>query len=51
MAVESTESFQYMSEMMGVLQTLAGAGIAFGATYFTTKDTKARESLLALSAR
>ncbi|MCQ9039845.1 MULTISPECIES: hypothetical protein [Vibrio] len=51
MAVESTESFQYMSEMMGVLQTLAGAGIAFGAAYFTTKYTKDRESLLALSAR
>ncbi|MBE4594727.1 hypothetical protein BOO24_20590 [Vibrio navarrensis] len=51
MAVESTESFQYMSEIMGVFQTLAGAGIAFGAAYFNTKYTKDRESLLALSAR
>ncbi|HCG5246566.1 TPA: hypothetical protein NJZ17_001166 [Vibrio parahaemolyticus] len=51
MPVESTESFQYMSEIMGIFQTLAGAGIAFGATYFSTKYTKDRESLLALSAR
>ncbi|HCE2943953.1 TPA: hypothetical protein NGV81_003812 [Vibrio parahaemolyticus] len=51
MAVEPTESFQYVSEIIGIFQTLAGAGIAFGATYFTTKYTKDRESLLALSAR
>ncbi|EHK9018597.1 hypothetical protein KCU41_004118 [Vibrio vulnificus] len=51
MAVEPTESFKYMSETMAILQTLVGAGIAFGAAYFSAKYTKDRESLLALSSR
>ncbi|MEZ9643466.1 hypothetical protein AB4289_17125 [Vibrio cyclitrophicus] len=51
MTVETAECFQYIPEVFGFIQTLLGAGIAFGAAYFSAKYTKDRESALAVSAR